>query len=184
MPKPIENFNKDDYTDKFIKNLYNKEWQDRHFVINRPKNKNFGRVLLEEYNWNSVVDYGCSIGSLLEVFLEAGKKIKGYEYCYEESLPSIRKVPNLENFIEHGDVSKDLNAGLFDASVSIEVAEHIPTEYSESLVKNLANSTKDLIIFTAARKGQGGTGHINCQDPIFWISLFQKYNCSYDHGKH
>ena len=27
MPKPIENFNKDDYTDKFIKNLYNKEWQ-------------------------------------------------------------------------------------------------------------------------------------------------------------
>ena len=76
MPKPIENFNKDDYTDKFIKNLYNKEWQDRHFVINRPKNKNFGRVLLEEYNWNSVVDYGCSIGSLLEVFLEAGKKLK------------------------------------------------------------------------------------------------------------
>ena len=39
MPKPIENFNKDDYTDKFIKNLYNKEWQDRHFVINRPKKK-------------------------------------------------------------------------------------------------------------------------------------------------
>ena len=119
-----------------------------------------------------------SIGSLLEVFLEAGKKIKGYEYCYEESLPSIRKVPN---FIEHGDVSKDLNAGLFDASVSIKVAEHIPTEYSESLVKNLANSTKDLITFTAARKGQGGRGILIALRSHFWISLFQKYNCSYDY---
>ena len=132
------------------------------------------------YNWDSVVDFGCSIGSLLEVFLENGKKIKGYEYCYEECLNSIRKVENLEEHIEFGDVSKDLNPGIFDASISIEVAEHIPTEYSESLVKNLKNSTKDIIIFTAATPDQGGTGHINCQERSFWIDLFEKNGCVYD----
>ena len=66
---------------------------------------NFARILLKKYDWNSVVDFGCSIGSFLEVFLESGKTIKGYEYCYEESLPSIRRIPSLENYIEFGDVS-------------------------------------------------------------------------------
>lgn len=180
MPAAIKNFKKENYTDEFVKGLYNEEWQSYHYTAFRPKNKNFARILLEMYDFNSVVDFGCSIGSLLEVFLEAGKRVKGYEYCYEESLPSIRRVPNLDKYIEFGDVSKEINAGVHDVSISIEVAEHIPTEYSESLVKNLVNSTKNLIIFTAATPDQGGTGHINCQDPIFWINLFNKYNCKYD----
>ena len=180
MPAAIKNFKKENYTDDFVRNLYDKKWQDYHYVYFRPKNLNFAKILLELYNPDSVVDFGCSIGSLLEVFLEAGKKIKGYEYCYEESLNSIRKVENLENFIEFGDVSKDINAGVHDISISIEVAEHIPTEYSESLVKNLKNSTKGLIIFTAATPDQGGTGHINCQQPSFWIKLFKKHGCEYD----
>jgi len=180
MPHPITNFNKDDYTDTFVKDLYNENWQTYHFTHFRPKNMNFAKILLEMYNWESVVDFGCSIGSLLEVFMKAGKTIKGYEYCYEESLPSIKKIPGLENYIEFGDVSKDIDAGLHDASISIEVAEHIPTEYSESLVKNLVTSTKELVVFTAATPGQGGTGHINCQNPSFWINLFKKYNFEYD----
>ena len=180
MPDEIKNFNSADYTDEFIRSLYTKKWQDYHYTHFRPKNNNFARILLKMYDWDSVVDFGCSIGSFLEVFLEANKKIKGYEYCYQESLESIRRVPNLEQHIEFGNVSTDLQAGVFDASVSIEVAEHIPTEYSESLVQNLVNSTRDLIIFTAATPNQGGTGHINCQKNEFWINLFEKQNCYYD----
>lgn len=180
MPQVIKNFNKDNYTDDFIKNLYNESWQSYHYTHFRPKNKNFAKILLNKYNWESVVDFGCSIGSFLEVFLESGKTIKGYEYCYKESLPSIKKIHNLINYIEFGDVSNDINTNIYDASVSIEVAEHIPTEYSESLVKNLVKSTKNIIIFTAATPNQGGTGHINCQEPSFWIKLFEKYGCKYD----
>ena len=42
------------------------------------------------------------------------------------------------------------------------------------------NSTNNIIIFTAATPDQGGTGHINCQEPAFWIKLFNKYNCYLD----
>ena len=180
MPAPIKNFKKEDYTDAFITNLYNTDFHNYHYTVFRPKNKNFGKILLELYNFNSIIDFGCSIGSLLEVFLEANKTIKGYEYCYEQCLHSIQKIPYLENYIEHGDVSTDLVNEVYDASVSIEVAEHIPTEYSESLVKNLVYSTNNIIIFTAATPDQGGTGHINCQEPSFWINLFNKYNCKLD----
>jgi len=47
------------------------------------------------------------------------------------------------------------------------VAEHIPKEFSESLVKNLIKLSKGFILFTAAKPGQGGTGHINCQKKNF-----------------
>ena len=53
MPKPIKNFKKEEYTDEFIKGLYTEEWQTRHFHVNRPKNKNFGKVLLKLYDWDS-----------------------------------------------------------------------------------------------------------------------------------
>tara|TARA_B100001559_G_C16478754_1_gene612688 strand:+ start:99 stop:761 length:663 start_codon:yes stop_codon:yes gene_type:complete len=180
MGAPIKNFKKENYTDEFIKELYNKDWHNYHYDVFRQKNKNFGKILLEMYNWNSIIDFGCSVGSILEVFLEEKKVIKGYEYCYENCLESIKKIPNLEYYIEYGDVTKYLANKTYDASISIEVAEHIPTEYSEMLVKNLVNSTNNIIIFTAATPDQGGTGHINCQEKEFWIDLFEKNNCYYD----
>ena len=48
------------------------------------------------------------------------------------------------------------------------------------LLNELKNSTKDIIIFTAATPDQGGTGHINCQERSFWIDLFEKNGCVYD----
>lgn len=91
MPPPVKNFKKENYIEDFIKNHYNKKFHDHHWIHFRPKNKNFARLILEEYNFDSIVDFGCSIGSLLEIFLEKGKKIKGFEYCFEESLESIKK---------------------------------------------------------------------------------------------
>ena len=51
------------------------------------------------------------------------------------------------------------------------------------LVKNLVNSTNNIIVFTAATPDQGGTGHINCQEREFWIDLFKKNNCYYDENE-
>ena len=69
------------------------------------------------------------------------------------------KIPELINYVIV-DVTKIITDKKYDCSVSIEVAEHIPEEYSEKLVEHdqLSNG---FIIFTAAPPGQGGTGHIN-----------------------
>ena len=181
MPAPINNFNIEQYSDQFIKNLYTKDFHDHHIKYFRKKNYNMGKVILELYNFNSVIDFGCSIGSFLEPFLEKNKIIKGYEYCYEESLNGIRQVNGLDKFIEFGDVTKEIQTdNKYDCVVSIEVAEHIPTEYSEQMVINLVNVSKKFILFTAALPGQGGTGHINCQPKEFWIKIFEKHG--YEHN--
>jgi len=175
MPKAIDNFDVNDYNDDFIKNLYTEDFHNYHIKWFRKKNYNFAKIIYELYNFDSVVDLGCSIGTFLEPFFENGKKVQGYEYCYEESVNGIKQIDGLIDNVKFGDVTKEIDDNTkYDCSVSIEVAEHIPTEYSESLVKNLIKLSKGTIIFTAAHPGQGGTGHINCQKKEFWIRLFEK----------
>lgn len=180
MPAEIKNFDANKYNDGFIKNLYNEDFHNYHIKWFKKKNYNFAKIINELYDFDSVVDLGCSIGTFLEPFFENNKKVKGYEYCYEESINGIKQVDGLINHIEFGDVTKEINDNTkYDCSVSIEVAEHIPNKHSESLVKNLVKLSKGFILFTAAPPGQGGTGHINCQKKEFWINLFEKngYRC-------
>lgn len=181
MPAEIKNFDSKNYTQEFIKNLYTEDFHNYHIEWFRKKNLNFASVVKNIYNFDSVVDLGCSIGTFLEPFYKDGKLVKGYEYCFEESKNGIQKITGLINHIEFGDVTKDIISDIkYDCAATIEVAEHIPKEYSENLVKNLVNLSNGFILFTAAPPGQGGTGHINCQPKTFWIHLFEKYNYEFN----
>lgn len=184
MGLEIKNFNEKQYGHNFIKKLYNKKFHDNHWEIFRPRNINAAKIIYEVYTPKSVIDFGCSIGTYLEVFLQNGCEVKGFEYCYKECLPTIKKIKNLEKFISFGDVTQNITLDKkYELSMSIEVAEHIPTSKSEILVKNLCNSSEKNIFFTAAKPDQGGTGHINCQEKEFWISLFKKEGWLLDEEK-
>lgn len=184
MPKAIDNFDLKNYNDDFVRNLYNEDFHNYHIKWFRAKNKNFSQIILNLYKERveSVVDIGCSIGTFLEPWNEDGKIVRGYEYCYEESMNGIKNA-GLEDYILFGDATKSIQFDRkYDLAVSIEVAEHIPTEYSEQFVKNLINASNGMVLLTAALPGQGGTGHINCQPKEFWINLFEKHgwkrNCN------
>ena len=170
MSAPILNFEEKNYTDNFIKSLY-----ENHWTIFRLRNLNAAKIFHDVLGFKSVIDFGCSIGTYLEYFLNAGCDVKGFEYCFEECTKQIEKVENLSPFISFGDVSKEIQLDrTYELSLSTEVAEHIPEERSDFLADNLCNSSEKYIIFTAAKKGQGGTGHINCQDPEYWIEKFKQ----------
>ena len=182
MGASINNFNEENYTTSFLKETYPQKFHDNHYSIFRPRNLNAARIIHETFMFNSAVDFGCSIGTYLEHFLSKGCEVKGFEFCYEECLPSIAKVYGLENFIEFGDVTTEINVDKkYDLAMSIEVAEHIPTSKSKMLVKNLCNASRKNILFTAAGIGQGGTGHINCQEKSFWIEKFISEGWKQDH---
>ena len=48
----------------------------------------------------------------------------------------------------------------YDLVLSLEVAEHMPPEHIDKLAESLAAATSKYLVFTAARPGQGGTGHV------------------------
>jgi hypothetical protein len=59
----------------------------------------------------------------------------------------------------------------FDVAYSFEVAEHLPPALGDRLVSFLCE-TAPVVVITAARPGQGGTGHINEQPKSYWVDRF------------
>jgi cyclopropane fatty-acyl-phospholipid synthase-like methyltransferase len=61
---------------------------------------------------------------------------------------------------------------IFDLVISLEIAEHLSKNSSRQFIENLTK-LGDVVLFSAAIPGQGGTNHINEAFPDFWISLFE-----------
>lgn len=59
----------------------------------------------------------------------------------------------------------------FDCVICLEVAEHMEEQSAKTLISSLCRHG-DLIFFSAARPGQFGQNHINCQWPSYWQGLF------------
>jgi len=127
----------------------------------------------------SILDFGCGVGSWAKAFQESGVK-----NCFLIDHPSIDVskllirsdftfVPaNLDKFLP--DVIK------VDCVVSTEVLEHISDYRSDQIIDYLTKCS-DLIIFSAAIPRQGGLGHCNEQRHAYWHQKFYERGfCFYD----
>lgn len=116
----------------------------------------------------SVVDFGCNCGEWLEAASSFG--------CHDIiGVDGANMLPHLRfdrSKFRVGDLSKPFDLKRrFDLAITLEVAEHIPTEASDTFVDTLCRHA-DWILFSAAIVGQGGYAHINCQHPEFWREKF------------
>ena len=118
----------------------------------------------------SVLEMGCGAGGFLKFCTENEKNIKGIE-INEKALKSL-VIPYESVFSL--DISKPLDIELFDVVVSLEVIEHIDSAYEDTVIDNIVNSSNKYIIFSGARVGQPGDGHINCRNQDYWIEKFTK----------
>src|SRR5512135_180055 len=117
----------------------------------------------------SVIDVGCGDGTWLSVFRQFGaREILGIDREYVTG--EILEVPE-EEFFSH-DLREPLAMDrVFDLVVSLEVAEHLPGEHTETYVDSLTRLGPAVLI-SAAVPYQGGTEHVNEQWPDYWVELF------------
>lgn len=120
----------------------------------------------------SVVDFGCGPGIWLKEFLLMGKEVRGFDVG-SGSL-AFHIIP--EELLTRANlcIPQPLEKK-FDLAICLEVIEHLPEEYSSGLLESLTQAS-DLILFSAALPGQGGTGHLNEQWPGYWIKRFSRLN--------
>ena len=125
-------------------------------------------MIISIFNPKSVVDLGCGSGTWLKAFKEFGvKNILGIDFH------SIKPLISEREFFRH-DLRKPLKLGKkFDIAISLEVAEHIETRYSDIFVENLTRLSNK-ILFSAAIPKQEGENHINEQWHNFWVEKFEK----------
>jgi len=132
-------------------------------------------LIIRDLQPKSVLDVGCGTAVSLRYFIHNRVDAWGVE----NSTLAIKQSGVKEKIIRHN-LNKELNLEKqFDLVWSFEVIEHIHPDYEGKFLKTLTNHAP-VIILSAARKGQGGHGHFNEQDPEYWIQKFDELGYGFD----
>jgi SAM-dependent methyltransferase len=121
---------------------------------------------------SSVVDLGCGTGAWLAVARSLGAgKILGIDGDWVP--PESLLIP--PGCFQGSDLAQPLGLEQrFDLAMCLEVAEHLDANSADGLIENLC-TLADVVLFSAAIPGQGGTGHLNEQWPPYWRKRFARY---------
>lgn len=134
-------------------------WYTEDKVINGhllvPSVCNWAINFLMPYKDHILYDFGCGVGHYLAKFKEAGyTNLVGFEGM----IPLNKEFDNIkeQNLTELFNVSEKGNV------ICFEVGEHIPAEFMDTLLTNIANACNNYLILSWAVRGQDFEGHVNC----------------------
>ncbi|MDD5193712.1 MAG: class I SAM-dependent methyltransferase, partial [Candidatus Nanoarchaeia archaeon] len=159
-----------------IEAVYSQDFFQENIDVSVEGARKCVNIIYEELKPKKVIDFGCGPGIFIKEFEKKGVEVLGVD-----GSPAAKEKAVIDkDKIMIKDLREDVTIkGRFDLTICFEVAEHIDNRFSETLVKNVTKNS-DKILFTAAKKGQGGTDHINEQDNEFWIELFNKQGFKFE----
>lgn len=156
--------------------IYTQEFFDNHAIGSSLSARRLLPVVKEIVHPKSVLDVGTGNGGWLRVWEKAGAKdVIGVDGDYVD----IDKLfIAADKFVAH-DLTTPLKLGRkFDLVMTLEVGEHIDEKYAKTFVRSLTRHS-EVILFSAALPGQGGTHHVNERWPSYWAKHFSSlgYQC-------
>ena len=119
----------------------------------------------------TVLDIGCGPGIYVDALRDHGIEAIGIDTDKRiEGKPHLKK----ESLFETNSTA--------EVVICLEVAEHISKDMSEQVANCVADCVipDGILIWTAAKPGQGGTGHINCQPKDYWVQRLSNYGLQRD----
>ncbi len=126
-------------------------------------------LILRLFPSRSVVDVGCGSGTWTRAYLDAGCDATGIDGSVVQTDQLLIPPDRFQRL----DLAQSLPAGRrYDVVNCLEVAEHLDPARGPSFVADLCRLA-DVVVFSAAVPGQGGTHHVNEQWPSHWIPLFR-----------
>jgi SAM-dependent methyltransferase len=126
-------------------------------------------LILQLFPSRSVVDVGCGSGTWASAYAGAGCEILGVDGS-EVTLNQLL-IPS-DRFQRRNLAEPFRLERRFDLVNCLEVAEHLASSRADSFVSDLCR-LGDVVVFSAAVPGQGGTHHVNEQWPSYWIPKFR-----------
>jgi hypothetical protein len=133
-------------------------------------------LLLKQLTQKTVLEFGSGLNFISRYIVDHSDI--GEVYCIEPNrmdgqyrADGFPKLLSLNIFYE--EEPKEIQKK-FDLVMSIEVAEHIEREKHESLFDFLVSHAGKWVVFSGARVGQGGLGHIAERPEEEWKEEFVK----------
>lgn len=115
----------------------------------------------------NLVDVGCGPGAWCRVWQGNGWRVTGIDGDYAKGFFEHSGI----DFIPHNLEEPITMSARFDLATCLEVGEHLSESSAQTLVHSLT-ALSDIVYFSAAQPGQGGTGHVNEQPLTYWQNLF------------
>jgi SAM-dependent methyltransferase len=125
-----------------------------------------------------IADVGAGSGAFAAEMIRQGRDVEACEYALAGRLYARGQKVRSRAFDLRREPPARL-AGPFDLAYCFEVAEHCPPDLGDQLVAFLGELAP-ITVFTAARPGQGGLGHLNEQEPEYWIERFAQHGMGHD----
>lgn len=110
---------------------------------------------LKDQKNKQTYDFGCGLGQYCSRLSLAGfTKLKGFE--------GSKHLHNEFDNIVQQDLTVPFSLDEKGNCIFLEVAEHVPAQFEDVMLTNVANACDDKLIMSWAIRGQAGWGHINC----------------------
>ena len=121
-----------------------------------------------------VFDFGCGLGDYAKSFISNNLEVKAFDGNpnTEKLTGGIGKVLDFSNKFDLGETA--------DCAMSLEVGEHIPKGYEQIFLDNICSHSNSKVLLSWAVVGQGGDGHVNCQNNDYVILEMKKRGFVYD----
>ena len=152
-----------------VRMVYDKHFYDRQVIGSLHSARIFLSYVFQIWSPRSVIDYGCGLGTWLKACKELGvQRLVGLDGNW------VKPEMLLDQSIEFRTTNLQLDVPLeerYDLAMSLEAAEHLPTEAGERFVRSIIRAS-DAVIFSAAFYGQPGTDHINTRPHSYWANMF------------
>jgi len=129
--------------------------------------------IMELYDIKTVVDIGCGAGRYTKQFIEAGVSCTGYD-----GNPLTPEMT--DGLCSVLDITEPVDIGKFDLVFCLEVAEHIPEEFTDVFLKNLYDASDWLLVISWATVGLEWEGHVNCRNNDYVIDKLASFGFTFD----
>ena len=133
--------------------------------------------IVKHLNPKSFLDIGCGPGEYLLCMRDRGVEVHGVDLA---SI-AVERCVGLGLDVQKHDLTKPgPMPWVVDVVFSAEVAEHLIPSTADVFVDKLTGAAKQHVIMTAARPGQEGENHFNCQPKSYWVDKFAQRGFDYD----
>jgi len=155
------------YDENFFTDAWFKEWENLSVVL--------AALIESEPKWQTVLDFGCGPGVMIDLMTDRGLDYVGCDYSYEARqlyLEHYGRYP--EQYIS------DLKVAIaqhHDLLLSFDVLEHMRDDEIASLLHTIRSIPELLFNISRAR---GVPGHINIKSDRAWVNFMEEHGYRFE----